>query len=51
MSRTGQRQANQVFEQEHYSTCEVLVARRQNNFLHKANVTDDNSLFKLVCQL
>ena len=32
-------------------TWEELVARRQNNFLHKANVTDDNSLFKLVCQL
>ena len=32
-------------------TWEELVARRQNNFLHKASVTDDNSLLKLLCQL
>ena len=30
---------------------EGLVARRQNHFLHKANVTDDNGLLKLVCLL
>ena len=32
-------------------TWEELVERRQNNFLHKANVTDENNLLKLVCQL